>query len=166
MPVKYWNWKANIFQSNVSLGSISMQTVTSPPRSILIEPRETGRHHTELLRKGGNKPEHVLLWPPRTALPCHAMPCREMPGYARQPDCHLYPLWPSAYASLVLLLFFFSFLHLILHPSFSLSCPFSLSVSPPSIWWDSSRTGPWSPSAHSHLIKGSHSTVDNVTDGC
>lgn len=83
MPVKYWNWKANIFQSNVSLGSISMQTVTSPPRSILIEPRETGRHHTELLRKGGNKPEHVLLWPPRTALPCHAMPCHAMPWDAR-----------------------------------------------------------------------------------
>ena len=60
---------------------------------------------------------------------CHAMPCRAMPGYARQPDCHLYPLWPSAYASLVLLLFFFFFYtSYYIHPSLSLS----LSLLPPS----------------------------------
>lgn len=53
-------------------------------------PRSTSQHPNWALRnrqapqraaeEGENKPKHVLLWPPRTALPCRAMPCQATPG--------------------------------------------------------------------------------------
>lgn len=130
------------------------------PRSTLQHPNWALRNWQALCRaaeEGENKPKHVFLWPPRAARPCHATPC-----HARV--CQASRLSPLPSVALGLCqprppFFFFFFLHL----PFT-SIPFSLS--PPSIWQDSSRAGRWSPSAHSHLIKRSHSTVDNVTNGC
>lgn len=48
------------------------------PRSTSQHPNWALRNRQALQRaaeEGENKPKHVLLWPPRTALPCHAMPC-------------------------------------------------------------------------------------------
>lgn len=130
-------------------------------------PRSTSQHPNWALRnrqaphraaeEGENKPKHVLLWPPRTALPCHAVPCQATPGKQTVTSTLGGPRLMPALSS-----FFFN--TSLLHPSLSLSP--SLYLCLPSIWRDSFGAGRWSPSAHSHLIKRSHSTFDNVTDGC
>lgn len=124
------------------------------PRSILTEPWETGRHYTVLLRKEKMNPSMYCC--DLQGQLCHAMPCHTRLRQASR-------LSPIPLVALGLCqpcpCFFLTPLYYI-HPFLSPS------LSPPSIWRDSCRAGPWSPSAHSHLIKRSHSTVGNVTDGC
>lgn len=102
------------------------------------------RHCSELLRK--EKINSSMYYCDLQGQLCHAMP-----RHARLHQASRLSPLPSLALGLCQPCPGFFFLHLLLHPS--------LSLSPPSIWRDSFRAGPWSPSAHSHLIKRSHSTV-------
>lgn len=110
------------------------------PCTILTETWRASRHRTKLLRT--DKWKHVLLWPPRT---CHAVPYQATLCHATL--CQVsrlspLPSWTSAYANAVLIF-----------------------LTPPSVrpfvGRDSSGAASPNPSAHTHLIKRSHSTIDD-----